>query len=284
MHRSLVGNTPLIELSSGVLAKLETYNPTGSVKDRIIHYIVNKAVANNDIKKGTTLVEATSGNTGISLSAIGASLDLEVKIIMPSNMSEERKKMMRFFGAQIIEVAPYDFKAAIALRNKMVLQGHWSPNQFENGENIQCHFKTTGPEIHKQLLDRKYSWSAFISGAGTGGTMMGVTKYIRTFGIGAKSILMIPREKDHGIQGVGDGDDYLLKKSSMDSIYEIKTIDAKDRCLSLSRELGIPVGISAAANVLTAEKYLQQNKPAGKVVTLICDRGERYLSSFSKRL
>lgn len=280
MYKSLVGNTPLIELSSGVLVKLETYNPTGSVKDRIIHYIVNKAIANNDIKKGSILVEATSGNTGISLSAIGASLGLEVKIIMPSNMSEERKKMMKFFGAQIIEVAPYDFKGAIDLRNKMVYRGCWSPKQFENGENIQCHFETTGPEIHRQLIEKNYKWSTFVSGAGTGGTMMGVTKYIRTFGVGAKSVLMIPEEKDHGIQGVGDGDDYLLEKSSMNDIYKIKTKDAKDRCLSLSRELGIPVGISAAANVLTAEKYLNQNQPNGKIVTLICDRGERYLTSF----
>ena len=281
MFSTLVGNTPLIELPSGILAKLETYNPTGSVKDRLISYIFRKALKRGEIKKGTTLVEATSGNTGISLSSIGSFHGFKVKIIMPSNMSEERKEMMKFFGAEIIEVDPYDFKGAIKLREKMVNEGCWSPRQFENLENIQCHYETTAQEIHHELIDNGFEWSAFVSGAGTGGTMMGVNKYIKSFNLKTKSILMIPLEKDHGIQGVGDGDDYLLEKDSMDQIYKIKTEDAKSKCKFLSRNLGIPIGISAAANVLAAENYLRDFKPSGKVVTMLCDRGERYLSNIS---
>ena len=136
MQRELIGNTPMIELRSGILAKLETYNPTGSIKDRIISYIVNKAIQSGDIQADTVLVEATSGNTGIALSAMGAYTGNKVKIIMPSNMSEERRQMMRFFGAEIVEVDPHDFKGAIALRNEMVKQGCWSPNQFENEQNM----------------------------------------------------------------------------------------------------------------------------------------------------
>jgi len=279
MLRELVGKTPIVELKSGILVKLETYNPTGSIKDRIISYIVNKAIQAEEINPNTVLVEATSGNTGIALSAMGAHLGNKVKIIMPSNMSEERRQMMRFFGAEIVEVAPHDFKGAIALRNEMVKQGCWSPNQFENKLNIQCHFETTAKEIYTQIKERNEIWGAFVSGAGTGGTLMGVQKYVKWRGLETQIVFMKPAEKEHGIQGVGDGADYLLDQKLVTHITEIKTRDAVKKSKNLSRELGIPVGISAAANVLAAEWYEKNHLTHGRTVTIICDRGERYLSN-----
>ena len=281
MLRNLVGNTPLIELSSGILVKLETYNPTGSIKDRIISYIVRKAVESRDIKPGMTLVEATSGNTGIALSAMGSHIGHKVKIVMPSNMSEERKQMMRLFGAEIIEVEPHNFKGAIALRDQMVKEGCWSPNQFANELNIECHFKTTAKEIYNQLRTRGETWGAFISGAGTGGTMMGIQKYVKWRGLDTQLVFMKPAEKEHGIQGVGDGADYLLDKSLVTHTTEIKTQDAVEKSKFLSRELGIPVGISGAANVLAAEWYEKNHLTHGKTVTILCDRGERYMSNIA---
>ena len=279
MQRELIGNTPMIELRSGILAKLETYNPTGSIKDRIISYIVNKAIQSGDIQADTVLVEATSGNTGIALAAMGAYIRNKVKIIMPSNMSEERKQMMRFFGAEIVEVDPHDFKGAIALRNEMVKQGCWSPNQFENEQNIQCHFETTAKEIYEQVRDRNENWGAFVSGAGTGGTLMGIQKYLQWRGLKTQLVFMKPAEKKHGIQGVGDGADYLLNQDLMTHAVEIKTEDAIKKSKTLSVELGIPIGISAAANVLAAEWYEKNHLTHGKTVTILCDRGERYLST-----
>ena len=279
MLKNLVGNTPLIELSSGILVKLETYNPTGSIKDRIISYIVRKAVESKEIKPGMTLVEATSGNTGIALSAMGSHIGHKVKIIMPSNMSEERKQMMRLFGAEIVEVAPHDFKGAITLRDQMVKEGCWSPNQFENELNIECHFKTTADEIHRELQTAGEVWGAFVSGAGTGGTMMGIQKYVEWRGLGTQLIFMKPAEKEHGIQGVGDGGDYLLDQNLLTHTVEIKTQDAVKKSKSLSKQLGIPIGISGAANVLAAEWYEKNHLIHGKTVTILCDRGERYMSN-----
>lgn len=278
MLKELVGNTPMVELRSGILAKLETYNPTGSIKDRVISYIVRKGISAGDIKPNTVLVEATSGNTGIALSAMGSHIGNHVKIIMPCNMSEERKQMMRLFGAEIIEVDPHDFKGAIELRNQMVGEGCWSPNQFENPLNIDCHFETTADEIYNDLKARGEVWGAFVSGAGTGGTMMGVQKYVRQKKLDTQLVFMKPAEKEHGIQGVGDGADYLLDQSLVTHSVEIKTQDAIDKSRSLSCELGIPIGVSAAANVLAAEWYEKNHLTHGKTVTILCDRGERYLS------
>lgn len=278
MLKELVGNTPMVELRSGILAKLETYNPTGSIKDRVISYIVRKGISAGNIKSDTVLVEATSGNTGIALSAMGSHIGNHVKIIMPCNMSEERKQMMRLFGAEIIEVDPHDFKGAIELRNQMVGEGCWSPNQFENPLNIDCHFETTASEIYNDVKGRGEVWGAFVSGAGTGGTMMGVQKYVRQKKLNTQLVFMKPAEKKHGIQGVGDGADYLLDQSLVTHSVEIKTQDAIDKSRSLSCELGIPIGVSAAANVLAAEWYEKNHLTHGKTVTILCDRGERYLS------
>ena len=167
-----VGNTPLVKISDNLYGKLETANPTGSVKDRMISYVVQCAVKSGEIKPTTLLVEATSGNTGIALSALGAAMGNKVQIVMPCNMSEERKQMMRAFGASILEVAASDFDAAIQKRNEILacVDDSWSPCQFENDDNIKCHMHKTAPEIYDQIPG-SVPWSGFVSGVGTGGTI-----------------------------------------------------------------------------------------------------------------
>ena len=276
----MVGGTPLIKLSEHLWAKLETYNPTGSVKDRMAEYILECAQRRGTLEGKTTIVEATSGNTGIAFARIGAVHNMKVIIIMPYNMSEERKKMMRLYGADIIEVGHNAFKDAIALRDEMVEENeeYWTPNQFHNKDNIMCHWIKTGPEISEQT--QNFKLEAFVSGAGTGGTMMGVKKYFDSAKHRSpKFVLAAPAESasEHGIQGINDGEDFLLDTSQMDQIIKIKTDDAVDRAARLARENGLLVGISAGANVLAAERWIEEHKPEGIVVTMLCDRGERYM-------
>lgn len=273
--------TPLINVGPRLYAKLETVNPTGSIKDRPMKYIIESAIEKGDVTSNSTLVEATSGNTGIALSAIGAALDLPVKIIMPKNMSIERRQMMEIYGAEIIDVPDSDFNAAIEKRNEMVSEGCWSPMQFENALNIECHKRTTALEILSQLPnDTKFS--AFISGAGTGGTIMGVREAVIDAGLETHICMVRPAEAadKHGIQGIGDGSDFLACPELFDIILPIKTKDARRRALKFAKTHGVLVGISSGANLCAAEQYIKTFNPTGSVVTILCDRGERYLSEF----
>ena len=276
----IVGNTPLVKLSDKLYGKLETTNPSGSVKDRMVLYVVEHAIRAGEITNSSKLIEATSGNTGIALAMAGADLGLPVTIVMPSNMSEERKQMMRSYGAEIIDAPPGDFEAAISMKKQMLLEDSdlWSPNQFENPTNIECHFLTTAHEIHKQAGP---SWAAFVHGAGTGGTIMGVKQYIDSFGLDVKVCLVTPAEEKHNIQGIGDGRDFLVDREKMDSVSVIATQDAVDRAKQIACETGLLVGISSGANVLAAEKWIAENDPEGVVITMLCDRGERYMSIFN---
>ena len=237
-----------------------------------------------------TLVEATSGNTGIALSAYGAANGHPVKIIMPKNMSKERKQMMRQFGAEIIEVGDSDFSSAIDLRDEMCDDDNnvWSPLQFENQLNIECHQLTTAHEIQGDLRAEgiwSKKWDAFVCGSGTGGTMMGVMNHNKSIPEckHVKHALMIPKEPSdkHGIQGVNDGADFLLNRALVDDIIEIRTEDAINRAKRLSIEKGILVGISAGANICASEEWIKRNPgTSGVVVTILCDRGERYMSLY----
>jgi len=182
----------------------------------------------------------------------------------------------------VVEVGHSDFQGAIALRGQMMLTGEdvWSPMQFENLDNVECHRDTTGPEIHLQL-DPNMPWSGFVGGAGTGGTMMGMHDYREnTKFLGYKCVLVVPEEdaQNHGIQGINDGQDFLLDTSKMDDVMKVSTADAIERARRLAQENGLLVGISAGANVLAAERWIAKRRPAGVVVTILCDRGERYLS------
>ena len=303
IESNITGETPLISVDEEgrIWAKLETHNRTGSVKDRMIEYICDIAVANGDIIPGeTTLVEATSGNTGIALASYAASMDCPCKIIMPCNMSRQRKQMMKAFGAEIIETGPNQFRDAIDIKLEMISpkkidnynfygqspysfkDGFFSPMQFENPLNISCHNRVTAAEIHRQVISGRIGrWEAFIHGSGTGGTMMGVKEYIDQHCPEVKCVLMQPAEDNssHGIQGVNDGADFLLNTSVMDEFIYIKTEDAIKRMKRFWKETGILIGISSGANILAAEKYIDMHDPDGVVVTILCDRGERYLES-----
>jgi len=283
---TMTGNTPLIPIDKQrrIWAKLETHNRTGSVKDRMIEYICDRALAEKKIIPGVTiLVEATSGNTGIALASYAASIGCQCEIIMPSNMSEQRKQMMKAYGADIIQTGPNEFQRAIQMRNDKINKNsekYFSPLQFSNPLNIECHRYETAPEIHIDIRNSPIKkWEAFVHGAGTGGTMMGIKQYIDDKNLDVKCVLTQPAEDNatHGIQGINDGEDFLLNRELMDEIISIKTEDAIARMKRFWKEKGILVGISSGANILAAERYIEKYNPEGSVVTILCDRGERYL-------
>mgnify|MGYP001235816421 CR=1 FL=1 len=293
---SFVGNTPLIPIRFGgltVWGKAEFTNPGGSVKDRMATYILDEAERTGKIRRGDTLVEATSGNTGIAFSMLAAERGYKMYIIMPSNMSEERKQMLKFYGARLVEVGEGDFDEAIRVRDDMAEKMGWfNCNQFHNPLNIEIHYKTTGPEIERQFRSANSSetnWpQAFIAGTGTGGTIMGAGKYLQEQFPGCSLVAVEPEESAvmsgfepglHGIQGIGDGSKFLV---DLDKISEIKTVHtncAKKVARHLAERYGLFVGISAGANVKAAFEYLRDNDKK-HAITILCDRGERYLSCF----
>jgi len=279
-----VGNTPLIKLSDKLYGKYEALNPGGSIKDRPVKYILDVYERDGYLKKGDTIIEATSGNTGISLAMMCAERGYKCIIVMPSDMSEERKKMMSFFGATLVEVSAGDFDGAIELKCDMAKKfGYVELNQFSNPLNIECHLNTTFKEI---VSDTHFdSVSAFIAGTGTGGTLMGVQKGYD--GLSTKIIAVEPAESPvmsggekglHGIQGIGDGSKFLVDLDKVDGIIPISTEEAKERSLRLAKENGLFVGISAGVNVIAYEQWIKENNLNGIVVTILCDRGERYFS------
>tara|TARA_B100000902_G_scaffold12808_1_gene15615 strand:- start:201 stop:1052 length:852 start_codon:yes stop_codon:yes gene_type:complete len=281
-----VGNTPLTQLSDKLYAKYEALNPGGSIKDRPVKYILDSYEEDGLLKKGDTIIEATSGNTGISLAMMCAERGYKCVIVMPSDMSVERKKMMKFFGAELVEVDEGDFDGAIETKEMIAKeQCYIELNQFNNPLNIECHLNTTFKEI---VSDTHFdSVSAFIAGTGTGGTLMGVQKGYD--GLSTKIIAVEPAESPvmsggekglHGIQGIGDGSKFLVDLNKVDEVITISTEEAKERALRLAKENGLFVGISAGANVLASERWIEQNNPNGIVVTILCDRGERYFSCF----
>jgi cysteine synthase A len=269
-------------LGDKLYAKFEAYNPSGSIKDRMAAYILQKAEENGDLREGYTIVEASSGNTGIAFAMLAAAKGYGCIIVMPRNMSEERKQMMRSFGARIIEVGDNAFKEAIKQRDELVnnFGTYWSPKQFSNPYNIECHEKTTAREIGRAVLDMSARLSALVSGAGTGGTIMGCQRFLSNLWTETKFLLTMPAEDaaSHGIQGINDGDDFLVDKTLIDEELIVSTQEAKERAARLAKENGLLVGISSGANVLAAERWIKENNPDGVVVTFLCDRGERYLS------
>jgi cysteine synthase A len=283
-----VGNTPLLKISDRIWAKFEGQNPSGSIKDRMATWIINDAEKRGLIKKGDTIVEATSGNSGIAFAFLAAERGYKCVIVMPSNMSEERKQMLRLYGAELIEVPDGKFDEAIALRDKLSSEMGWfNPNQFHNPLNTQAHFETTGPEILSQNIGEIL---AFVDGTGTGGTLMGITRFLKQHHTDMKVVAVEPEESPvmsggepglHGIQGIGDGSKFLVNLSEVDEIITISTEEAKMRAKRLAKERGLFVGISSGANILASEKVLEKwGHLGGNIITILCDRGERYLSCF----
>ena len=284
-----IGNTPLIQLSEKLYAKAELFNPTGSIKDRPASYIINDAEKQKILKPGDTIIEATSGNMGISFAWLAAERGYNCKIVMPSNMSEERKQMLRLYGAELIEVEAGNFDEAIRLRNQLAEENGWfNCDQFANPLNIKSHQETTAKEIIKEMVaEKKLYIQAFVSGTGTGGTLMGAGLKLKEVVPSLNIIAVEPAESPvmsggqpglHGIQGIGDGSKFLVDLKHVDEVITISTDDAKDRARQLAKEMGIFIGISAAANVLASERWIEKDNPTGVVVTFLCDRGERYLS------
>ena len=284
-----VGNTPLLkfEFPNGTLwGKAEFLNPGGSVKDRPVAWILKEAIRTKKLKPGDTIVEATSGNMGISLAMFCANLGFKCIIVMPSNMSIERKTMLKSFGAELIEVPAGDFDGAILLRNKLAKKHGWfNFNQFHNPLNTESHWYTTGMEICKDFTFGE-SIDAFVAGTGTGGTIMGAGKFIKNRYPICKLVALEPTESPvmsggepglHGIQGIGDGSKFLVDLKDINRIETVSTEESIKKSKLLAKQYGLFVGFSAAANFLVAEKLINEGY-AKNVVTILCDRGERYFS------
>ena len=285
-----MGQTPLIPIDiDGVIiwGKAEFMNPSGSVKDRPIKNILTRAVENGLLSKGGTVVEATSGNAGISFAMYCAEMGFKCVIVMPSNMSEERKKMLRLYGAELIEVGPGDFDSAIKLRDELAEKNGWfNGNQFASPWNIEAHKEGTGVELFHQAISNKIRPSAFVLGTGTGGTLMGAGETLKNFYYDMEIVAVEPSESPvmsggesglHGIQGIGDGSKFMVDLNFVDHIITISTEEATQMSRRLSKDYGIFVGISAGANVLASVKYGQKFDKTN-IFTILCDRGDRYLS------
>jgi cysteine synthase A len=282
-----VGNTPLVRIGD-IYAKLETTNPTGSVKDRMACYMVKKAEERGELKPGSRIIEVTSGNTGISFAMISAIRGYRFTAVMPGSMSIERIKMMKAFGAEVV-LTPAKEDIAGAMRKYEELAkkypNAWLPRQFENPDNIAAHRKGLGKEILEQTGGKV---GAFVAGIGTGGTLIGVAQALKKANPKVRIIGVEPAESavlsgkkpgSHKIQGIGEGFTPKLVQDNMDMIDEviaIKSDDAIKMSRRLAKENGILVGISSGANVLAA---MQAAKKYRNVVTVLPDRGERYLSA-----
>ena len=290
-----IGNTPLIRLRAAsdetgcnIYAKAEFLNPGGSVKDRIARHIVLEAERRGDLRPDSTIMEVTSGNTGISLSMVGAMRGYKVVIVMPRTVSKERRSMIQSFGAKLelldeindIQGAVKQTEELAATRNDIFL-----PRQFANLDNVEAHRTTTGPEILRQLDNQL---DAFVMGVGTGGTIMGVGRALREAGNGARIVAVEPDESAvmsgdargrHGIQGLADGFiPDLINLDEIDQVARVRSKDAIDARHDLSHGEGLLVGISSGANVLASIQIANELGPGHTVVTVLPDRGERYLS------
>jgi len=298
---TMVGNTPKIEIlyefkgKPGLIyAKCEHYNLTGSIKDRMALYILQKAYKEGKIQPGDRIIEATSGNTGISFSAIGRALGHPVTIIMPDWLSKERKDIIKSLGADIILVSKEDggFLRSIELSEEMAaMQSNiFLPRQFENEYNAEAHEKTTGPEIWKQLDNIHLKPSAFVAGVGTGGTVMGMYNYLKAQNDKIKVHPLEPKESptlttgykigSHRIQGISDEFiPAIVQLDQLDHIVQASDGDAILMAQQMARKLGVAVGISSGANILGAIQVQQQMGSDAVVVTVLSDSNKKYLST-----
>lgn len=298
---SMVGNTPMLEINYTykgepriIYAKCEHYNLTGSIKDRMALYIMEQSYKLGLIKPGNVIVEATSGNTGISFAAIGRALGHKVKIIMPDWMSKERIAIISSLGADVILISKAEggFLGSIALSEKMAAEDPniFLPQQFENQFNAMAHTLTTGPEIWLQLESINKQPDAFVAGVGTGGTVMGVNNYLKEKSIAIKVHPLEPAESPtittgykvgtHRIQGISDEFiPAIVELDKLDSVIQASDGDSILMAKKLATQLGLAVGISSGANFLGAVN-LQNIYGANKtVVTIFSDSNKKYLST-----
>jgi len=279
-----IGNTPLIQVpvesqTSIVLAKCEGNNPGGSIKDRAALKMINDAEKRGEIKKGDTLIEATSGNTGIALSMVASIKGYRIIIIMPETVSSERIKTMKVYGAEVILVSKEDdMEGARDLAAKMSISGEGLVlDQFSNPSNYMAHFETTGPEIWAQT---EGNITHFVSAMGTTGTITGVSMFLKSKNKDIKIIGVQPEDgsKIPGIRRWGQGYEPEIRKNAIiDKIIDINQIDAENTSKELAEKNGIFCGVSAAANI-NISRSIANSQSYAKVVTILCDRGDRYLS------
>ena len=292
---SVIGNTPMIKINykykgkvNVIYAKLEYFNLTGSIKDRVAYFIINRAKKDGRLKENMPIIEATSGNTGISLAALGKYYKHPVIIYMPDWASKERINIMKGYGAEVILVSKKDggFVKCIELAEKKAkeVNGFFS-NQFANYDNLLSHYETTGVEILNQIPETIFG---FVSGVGTGGTLMGITKKLKekinnlqVIAIEPDKMPLISKGKiygQHKIEGIGD--DFipdLLNKEDIDEIILVNDEDAINMSRRLSKELGLGVGISSGANFIGC--ILAQEKVNKPICTVFADDNKKYLST-----
>lgn len=294
----LIGNTPLLKLNrvvpegaADVYVKLEFENPAGSIKDRIALAMVEKAEREGKLKKGGTIVEPTSGNTGIGLSAVAAAKGYHIVIVMPETMSVERRKLMKGYGAELILTPGSEgMKGSIAKAEELVKEkGYFMPMQFENAENPNIHELTTGPEIISAMNGAGKTIDAFVAGVGTGGTLSGIGRALKRENSNTKVYALEPAEspllKDgktgkHGIQGIAAG--FIpknLDKNVYDDVVEISTDEAMAMGRKVAENEGFLPGISAGANIAGAIEIAKKLGAGHNVVTVVPDGGDRYLST-----
>lgn len=295
----LIGNTPLVELKviekdlslkASVVAKLEYLNPAGSVKDRAALFMINEAEKNGKLKKGGVIIEPTSGNTGIGLSCVAASRGYKVIIVMPDSMSEERRKLMTAYGAELILTdGKLGMKGAIekAYEIEKEIPGSFVAGQFSNSANALAHYKTTGPEIYN---DCEGNVDIFVAGVGTGGTITGTGKYLKEHIKKIKIYAVEPydspvlsegRSGAHKLQGIGAGFiPEVLDTGVYDEVVKVSTDDAYNASRLLGKKEGILVGISSGAALHAAFELAKKEENKGKrIVVLLPDTGDRYLST-----
>ena len=297
---SLVGNTPLVEIHyiykkqpGKIYAKLEYYNFSGSIKDRMALYIMQEAYQSGKIKHEDLICEATSGNTGIAFSSIGRALGHMVKIIMPNWLSKERIDIIKSLGADIQLVSKEEggFLGSIALCEKEGERDNvFLPQQFANENNVMAHFATTGPEIARQLSSVNLTPDALIAGVGTGGTIMGAGKFLKTLNPKIRLHPLEPAESPtlstgyqvgmHRMQGISD--EFIppiIKLSELDSVIAVNDGDAIIAAQKMALQLGLAIGISSGGNIIGAIKLQRELGKNAVVVTVIADDNKKYLST-----
>ena len=288
-----IGNTPIVKIkntdedSADLYVKVESRNPSGSVKDRAALYIMNDFIEKGLVKEGGTVIEATSGNTGVAISMIGAVLGINVIIVMPETMTIERRRLMKAYGAQLV-LTPGEFGMQGAVDKAEALSEELNApivGQFVNKANVNAHVETTGKEILRELPDI----SGFVAGIGTGGTVTGVAKALKeakddvvVWGVEPESSPLLTEGKagSHKIQGIGANFiPEIYEEKYIDKVEKVSNEAAIENSLSLARDHGILSGISAGANFAAGKKLAKELGVGKKVLVILADSGERYLSS-----
>lgn len=293
-----VGLTPLVKLNKVtkgtrpvIAGKLEYFNPSGSLKDRILYRMVEAAEERGELKPGMTIIEGTTGNTGIATAMVGAAKGYKVIIVMPDGMSEERKKTIRAYGAELVFVPGAESDVDLVLEKVQEIKAAnpgrmWEVGQFSNPDNVEAHYRTTGPEIWEQTEGKV---RVFVASQGTGGTVTGVAKFLKEMDPAIKVYAVEPAEcailsgegwGSHRIEGIGDG--FIpdnLDVTYLDGVVQTTSEEAIEMAKRLAREEGIFCGISSGCNVAACLKVAHKHPDSGLIVTMINDNGLRYFST-----